>query len=286
MVLDRAWEPGDVVELNLPMPVARVAADPRVESNIGKLAIQRGPLVYCLEAVDQYTSVSKISLSADAELSPERAPDLLGGIVTLAGEGKVAVNSSSTGLGLYRTPADEQPVRVTAIPYYAWDNRAAGEMAVWIPRSAPQPAMAGLEKDAAVTMSFAADTSNPDACRDGVEVLKSSDEAGVKCHWWPHKGGQEWVQYTWPAPQVSSSARLFWFDDTGQGQCRVPAEWRLEYQDGEQWRPVTVQGEYPVELDQWCEVSFEPVETKAMRLVVQMQPGWAAGVHEWQVFNP
>lgn len=74
---------------------------------------------------------------------------------------------------------------------------------------------------------------------------------------------------------------VYWFDDTGRGAC-VPAAWRLEYVAAG-WKPVKAKGEYAVTLDKWCEVSFEPVTTTALRLVVQLQADWAAGVHEWKV---
>lgn len=289
LVLDRTWNPGDEVVLDLPMAVVRLAADPRVEANAGRLAIQRGPLVYCLEAADQASSVSvaEIAISKDAQLSPQRRPDLLGGVVTLTGEGKTAVAAGANRRQLYTKAPEEQPVNITAIPYYAWDNRTPGEMAVWIPTTAPTPEVKGLERNAAVTMSFANTNCNVNGCRDGLGVKESADyRPDGTCHWWPHKGGEEWVQYSWDAPQKASGARAFWFDDTGHGQCRLPVTWQIEYQDGEQWKPVRALGEYPVELDQWCEAHFEPVDTKALRLSVQMQPDFAAGVHEWQVFAP
>lgn len=288
IVLDRVWNSGDEAVLTLPMPVIRIAADPRVEANRGRLAIQRGPLVYCLEAVDQATSlpIGNIAIPQSAKLALQRRPDLLCGIVALTGEGVVAVRNEAEGPQLYKKAAVEQPVQVTAIPYYAWDNRAAGEMAVWIPTTPPQPEARGLEKDAVVTLSFTNSNSNPDACRDGVAVSKSSDEQTAVCHWWPHTGGEEWLLYSWDKLQEISSVKVFWFDDTGRGQCRLPGSWRIEYQDGDKWLPVLAEGEYPVELDQWCEVRFAAVDTAALRLVVQMQPGFAAGVHEWQISEP
>jgi hypothetical protein len=80
-----------------------------------------------------------------------------------------------------------------------------------------------------------------------------------------------------------SEASVYWFDDTGGGECRVPASWRVLYKSGEDWLPVKSAGEYPVVRDAWNTVKFTPVRTSALRLEVQLQKGWSAGVHEWKV---
>lgn len=136
IVLQRIWRPGDVVELNLPMPVRRVEAHPLVEQDVGQIALQRGPLVYCLEACDQSVPVPDIALPLDAELKPEKKTDILGGVVVLQGMGEVVGDGDWTGK-LYRTAVPPQQVPITAIPYYAWDNRGAGPMKVWLPLTPP-----------------------------------------------------------------------------------------------------------------------------------------------------
>jgi hypothetical protein len=116
-VLDRAWSAGDVVELELPMPVRRVAAHPSVENNAGRLAIQRGPLVYAIEAIDNGGATLDVTLPADAVLTPEYRSDMLGGVTVLRGEGL----------------RNGEPFDLLAVPYFAWANRGAGEMEVWLP---------------------------------------------------------------------------------------------------------------------------------------------------------
>jgi DUF1680 family protein len=118
-VIARTWSPGDVVILDLPMPVRRVVADERVVDDRGKVAIERGPIVYCAEGVDNGGSVLDLALSDDARFEVEAQRGLLGGITVL------------------RAPAsslDGRARRLTAIPYYAWSHRGAGEMAVWLHR--------------------------------------------------------------------------------------------------------------------------------------------------------
>jgi DUF1680 family protein len=114
-VIEREWEPGDTVELSLPMPVRAVVCDPRVADNRGKAALQRGPLVYCVEGRDAAASLEEISLADEASLEAEGRPDLLGGVVVIRGPGFMAV------------------------PYNVWANRGAGPMRVWLPDSGGRP---------------------------------------------------------------------------------------------------------------------------------------------------
>jgi DUF1680 family protein len=284
LVLAREWQAGDTVELDLPMPVQRVAAHPNVKANHGLLAIQRGPIVYCLEAVDQAEPLASLYLPPGTELKAEKAPDLLGGVVVVKGLAEVAPEQDWTRR-LYQPLPQPRRVPITAIPYYAWDNRAPGPMKVWLPTAPPLPPAGGLERLAKVSVSFANNNSQPHGINDGVEPRSSGEQPAALCHWWPHKNTEEWAQYTWTKPVTVSGARVYWFDDTGRGACRLPAAWRIEYRDGADWKPVQVRGDYPIAKDRWCEVTFEPVQTTALRLVVKLQKDWAAGVHEWKLIE-
>ena len=120
----RRWKQGDTIDLDLPMPVRRVRAHEKVEADRHRVALERGPLVYCAEWPDQPgRRVRNLVLPDTAELSPEWHGDLLGGVVTLKGRVQ-AVQADGT--------CTEQ--EFTAIPYYAWANRGPGEMAVWLAR--------------------------------------------------------------------------------------------------------------------------------------------------------
>jgi len=116
--LQRRWRAGDVVELDLPMPIHRVYAHEKVEADRGKVALMRGPVVYCLEAVDHPKGdVFQVSLPREAELAAEHRADLLGGVTVLRAKGK---------------DGQQRGVDLTAVPYYAWANRASGAMTVWM----------------------------------------------------------------------------------------------------------------------------------------------------------
>ena len=107
--IQRRWQKGDRIKLDLPMPVERVVADDRVAEDRGKVAIQRGPVVYAFEGVDNGDHVLDRTLPRDAPLTTRFEKDLLNGVTTVTGGG------------------------LKAVPYYAWNNRGRGEMTVWMP---------------------------------------------------------------------------------------------------------------------------------------------------------
>ena len=282
LVLDREWKRGDRVELDLPMPIERVAANPHVKADHGLLAIQRGPIVYCLEQCDQAGPLAALGLPLETELKAAREPGLFGGVVTITGEGRAA-SEQQWRRTLYQPAASACRAALKAIPYYTWDNRQPGPMKVWLPVSPPVLPARRLEAQAKVTVSFANDNCQPQAISDGLEPKSSDEQPSALCHWWPHKGTGEWAQYTWKTPVQVSGAKVYWFDDTGRGECRLPASWRIEYLDGSDWKAVATTEAYPVAKDQWCAVRFAPVKTTALRIVVQLSPNFATGVHEWKV---
>ena len=131
--LERLWQPGDRLALELAMPVERMVAHPDIRQDTGQVALQRGPLVYCLEESDHAVPLQRISLPRQAELSARFDPNLLGGVVTITGTALAADAGGWEGT-LYRPRAPQQvPCTLAAIPYYTWDNRRPGPMRVWIP---------------------------------------------------------------------------------------------------------------------------------------------------------
>lgn len=131
--IKRVWSSGDQVELTLPMNVDKVRANPKLRENIGKAALQRGPIVYCLEEADNGPNLPDLRLPHHSELIPVYENELLDGIVALEGEALRSETSAAPGDALYFTASlPTVPVRIRAVPYYAWANRGLGEMAVWI----------------------------------------------------------------------------------------------------------------------------------------------------------
>jgi DUF1680 family protein len=111
----RAWQAGDTVDLTLPMEVRSVAANDAVEADRGRIALQRGPVVFAAESVDNGDRVREFRLPADDRPSASWRPDLLGGVTVLEGSALL----------------DGEPKAFTAVPYYTWANRGLSQMAVW-----------------------------------------------------------------------------------------------------------------------------------------------------------
>jgi uncharacterized protein len=135
----RTWTAGDVVELALPMAVRLTAADERIDAVRGCVAVERGPLVYAVEQIDQPAGVVVDDLRVDptGQTQAEHRPDLLGGVTVVSLHGMASAHSSDA----WPYPAADgraaptgQPVEITAVPYFAWANRGIGPMRVWLPR--------------------------------------------------------------------------------------------------------------------------------------------------------
>jgi uncharacterized protein len=144
-VIDRQWKSGDVVTLDLPMPVRRVVANEQVEADRDRVALVRGPIVYCIEWPDVPDSkVLNLVLTDDAVLATEFRTELLGGVEVVTGAAQRVEQPASTSDATDEKgnihirevgPAVTGPIAFTAIPYYAWAHRGKGEMAVWLPRT-------------------------------------------------------------------------------------------------------------------------------------------------------
>jgi len=135
--LRRQWKAGDVIKLDLPMPVRLIDANPSIEQTRNQVAVMRGPVVYCLESTDLTASVrfEDVTIPASAEWKAEWRPKLLGGVTVLRTRALALDKSQTAELGPYSgiRAVRERPVEITLIPYYAWNNRGEPKMSVWLP---------------------------------------------------------------------------------------------------------------------------------------------------------
>jgi DUF1680 family protein len=275
----RNWSPGDVVELNLPMPVRRVAAHEKVAADAGLAALERGPLVYCLEGADHNGAVAQLALARDAALTPEHRPALLGGVTVLRGTATETFRQKDGSVA-------SRPAGITAIPYPVWCLRGPNPMAVWLPEEAeravplPYPTPAGRARPSA-SHTHRGDTAA--ALNDQILPTRSGDTSIPRFTWWDHKGTPEWVQYDFPQAERIAAAEVYWFDDTGAGGCRVPQSWTLTYYDGAKWLPVSGASAFGTAKDAFNRVTFDPVATAALRLEVRLQDGYSGGILEWRI---
>jgi len=252
--LTRTWKAGDVVELEIPMPVQRIRCDKRVEANRGRIAFQRGPVVYSFEQIDQRESLARTVIDSSESFSPFWNASLCDGVFAIRGSnGEVAV------------------------PNFARLNRGAGRAMVWMVEDATK---AGVHKGvfAKVSVSFA---------RKEMKLLAINNLEAKRGNFdfWPHLATKEWIRYDFDEDTEVGKCAIVWFDDRKQrGNCRHPVSWTLSAMraDGT-WQPVQgAEGRAPV-TNGWDEVVFAPVKTRALRLDVDLPPKFSAGVREWKV---
>jgi DUF1680 family protein len=274
--LQRNWQRGDVIELVLPMPVRRIVANENVKENRGKIALQRGPMVYCLEWPDNPGGqVLNLMIPDDAELTTEYREDLLKGIVTIQGSAK-SVRLAEDGKTLLA-----EPRKFTAIPYYARAHRGRGEMAVWIANDERHAEPLNRPSIAASSEVSSSGGAGLEALNDGQKPASSGDTSKGRFSW--ERTDTMWVEYHFRQTEEVSEAQVYWFAETGH-QILPPASWRILARINGQWEAVyTPYKVWGVEENRFNEVIFETVRTEALRLEAQPQPGFSSGILEWRV---
>jgi hypothetical protein len=277
--IDRIWNSGDKLQLLLPMPVRLVTADDRIKDNNGKVAVQRGPVIYCAEWPDNNKgNVLNLVLKRDSGFTTHYSADLLGGTQVIKARGCQTVRTVDGGIRML----DEETI--TLIPYALWNNRGPGQMMVWLPvtpeaaKPLPAPSIAFKSRVKASRM-----TGDLPALNDQLEPQSSNDRSIPYFHWWPEKNKWVYVQYDFPVNQVISGTKVYWYDDTPEGGCRVPDEWEILYLSGNMWKPVKPWNPYRITKNSWDTLKFQPVRASAVKLKVKLNKSYSAGLYEWVV---
>lgn len=276
--ITRRWTKGDVIDISMQMPPRRVFANEKVKANAGKVAISRGPIIYCIESIDNGGQVRNLALPDESRLEPEYRPDLLAGVTIIK---SVALTATAGG----SAPESRELI---AIPYYANANRGPASMAVWIPRTIADATPIGIAGSASTAASHTFSGDTLDALNDGRLPKRSDDESLPRFTWWDHRGTHEWVQYSFDRPTPVSAISVYWWDERRvKRHCRTPESWRLMYRTGRaEWSEVPKPSGYGVEMDAPNRVTFEPVTTTAIRIEAQLRPDFSAGILEWQIESP
>ncbi|MDZ4755404.1 MAG: glycoside hydrolase family 127 protein [Phycisphaerae bacterium] len=283
-MIDRTWTQGDRVALTLPMPVRRVVTHANVTTNAGRVALERGPLVYAVESVDADGSVRDLFVSDTAAIRTAMSDEPTKGTVQLVVDGaRVDADGASSAT-------------VRAIPYCLWANRpgprGVGEMAVWLPRTSSLAEVKPPETTASRATVSASHTWSTDtelAVNDRRLPATSADVSIPRQTFWPRKGGTdvppEWIEYTWPAPIAISGSTVYFFDDTGVGgRCALPSALRLLARIDGIWVPVDAT--CTIARDRACAMTFRPITTDALRLELTLADDHSAGVLEWTAEEP
>jgi uncharacterized protein len=276
--INRAWKKGDKVEVHFDMEPRTVKAHPAVEADRGKIAVERGPVVYCVEWPDNDFNIFSIILNKKPVFSVQSKPDLLYGINTIQTDAQ-SLSYDAQG----RLVAKD--VKLNMIPYYAWAHRGSGDMAVWLPvdLSATRPAMPPtMASESKIDASHKAKSIS--AINDALVPKDENDRSIPYYHWWPKEGTTEWISYDFATEKTVSRSSVYWFDDSPWGGCRVPQSWKVYYKDKNgEWQPVENTTAYKVEKGLGNEVVFKPVVTNAVKIEVKLQEKNAAGIFEWEV---
>jgi uncharacterized protein len=276
ILISREWTTGDKIEIDFPMPVRIVFADERISENKEKMAVQRGPLIFCAEWPDNSKDLSSLLFMKDTAFSTAFEPSLLGGIQVIR----------TTGFKTRRTPDRQIKItdkeQVVLIPYAYWNNRGPGKMKVWLPASVrttqPLPAntLAFRSRVKASKLSDALASVN-----DQIVPSCSNDNSVLNFNWLPHKNRWEWIQYDLNEPEMISKTKVYWFDDGPQGGCRIPDDWEILYLDDNVWTPVKGKMPYKTTRDGWDSLAFDPVMASSVKIKVKLKRDFSAGIYEW-----
>lgn len=272
--ISRLWKDNDKIEFDIPMEVKRIIANSNVEADRRRIALQRGPLVYCAEGIDNDGYARNLLIKDGGSYNTEYLPNLLSGVEVITGKVYGVVLEED------QTTLKKSEQSFTAIPYYAWAHRGKTEMSVWLARD--ENAVHPLHGPNLLSISNITSSSgkNPEVIADQLEPKYSIDHSIPFFHWWPNKGTSEWVQIDFPKLVEVSQTDIYWFDDTGIGECRVPYSWKVFYKEGEKWRPVYTIDKYGTEADKYNSIIFETVRTPSLKIEIQSQKDYAGGIHE------
>ena len=286
--IDRKWKKGDVIEINFPMEVRRVQANDNAEDDRGKIALERGPVVFCLEGKDQpdNTVFDKYILDS-TPIQSHFEKDLLNGVVVLEGNAKELQRNGEV-----------KDVRFRAIPYSTWNNRGGDQMEVWIANTPAKAVATPLPTIASRAQTFsnrgpiqndAPETAPTDSWAGGVndqwEPKRSSDTSKPYHYWWLKRGTTESISYKFKEAEEVSNVQVYWLDfDHYDGDFRVPESWTLYYETADgNWKEVEDHSPFTVKKDCYNSIDFKPVKTKGLKIVAKLQKGQSGGVLEWKV---
>lgn len=290
VTLDRKWKAGDVIDIDFPMDVRRIVANDNAEDLRGKVCLERGPIVYCIEGGNQVGgTVFDKYLPNDGrhEFTAHYEPSLLGGVTVIDTKGRMV-----------KADGDVTEVDMRAIPYAVWNNSGPQQMEVWIAGSpamavpTPEPTIASRAQtfsNRGAIQNDAPETAPADGWAGGVndqwEPKRSSDTSKPYHYWWLKRGTKESISYKFDKEYDVSNVQVYWLDfDHYDGNFRTPESWTLYYKDADgQWKEVEDHSPYTVDRDRYNSVDFRSVTTRELKIVAQLREGESGGVIEWKV---
>jgi len=283
-VLKQTWKKGDIISLDLPMSPRKVIADSQLLDDKNRISIQRGPMVYCAEGIDNAGSVLSVNLGDKAILTDSYEATVLNGTEMI--KTHTIETDGSEGR------------EIKLIPYFLWDNRGGSEMAVWLSASQHK-----VQPDSLVQINSAngntASTNyissweNLSGIYDLYDPSNSGDKGQSAFGNWDGNGltvgTWNWVQYTFPAEKTISSSEVYWWDDN-QG-ITIPDSCYLSYFDKTVNKFIKINGTSGnqknggIKRDAYNFIHFSAVKTTQIRLNF-LGKQKAQGILEWKVYTP
>ena len=311
--IEREWIDGDVVKLVLPMEVSLR----EWTENHNSVSVDRGPLTYSLQIKEGYVrgggtdvwpawniypdSVWNYGLVLD-KVNPVDSFEVVkrdwpendmpftheGSPIMIKAKGSVIPEWGLDPTGLCREIQDSpalsnEPVEdITLVPMGAARIRISafpvigyGDDAVkWQAPSKPKFEVRASHSNSGELMV--------NVC-DGDKPVSSADLSATRMTFWPHKGGEEWVECDLGESKDISEVFVYWFDDADGGGCRVPASWKVLYKEGDLWEDVEDGKGYGCEKDKYNLASFKPINTRKIRVIVQLKEGFSGGILEMDI---
>lgn len=280
--VEREWSAGDRVRLELPMEVRASACREEVEADHGRVAFTRGPLVYCAESADNAEHVYNYLVRPEQALASARLErrEIAGHeMETIALEAE-AVNSDG----------ELSPAPLVLAPYYAWNNRDVGSMAVWLPNNETTLRRGAVVVDdnakrfASASATHTFDGDRVAAMIDGRLPKHSFDTSISRWTSWPRRGEMQTLEFELARPIELRTVEVYWYDD--QGGVQTPARWKLDVRQEGEWQPFSLYNtdSYGVEADQFNVVHpAAPLTVEGLRMRVWPREDAAAGVLEFVV---
>ncbi len=312
ITLERTWNDGDRVELELPMKIRLT----RWANNHNCASVDRGPLTYSLAIGERLlrrgdddkwpaweihpTTPWNYGLMLDGDdpaamfevvrkpLTTGQPFEAVAAPIELKVKAKKIPNWTLDSLGLVG-PLASSPVRsdepletVTLIPMGCARLRISAFPVIGDgPDAGDWPRLPELAYRVSASHCYEGDSVL--AVVDGLEPRNSNDHSIPRMTWWPRKGTEQWLTVRLNQPQQIHAVEVYWFDDTGIGHCRVPASWQVDWLDDGQWKPVAAKGEPTVAKDRYDSLQFDPVRTEAVRIRAQLQPEFSGGILELKI---
>ncbi len=274
--VSRKWSAGDVVELTLPMPVRYSQAIEKVADDRGKICISKGPVLYCAEEAGNQAQMLNIAI-------PEN---------TVTKEAGMATDQRIKDILLLETDAIEktdngqQEVKLSLLPYFAWNNRGNGAMQMWFPTSIDSVKYTNLKflrsgKFKNISASFTYGNDSKVAVGDNLIPKNSFDTSIPRWTSWPQTGKEQWVEIELEKPTNIESVSVYWYDDNGG--VKIPVSWSLQYKINGNWKkfPLYITDLYNTFKDQFNMVHpAHTITADAVKITMTPQKGSAVGILE------